>query len=65
MSRAGFGAGPTERGTTLNVPDRTADLFGDQAIRDEFEQALKAAGRFHQRQRVYLEGGPIPAPSKS
>lgn len=43
----------------LKVPDRTADLFGDQAIRDEFEQALKAAGRFHQHQRVYLNDGPF------
>ncbi|MGW5272109.1 hypothetical protein ACWEQP_05900 [Streptomyces sp. NPDC004044] len=43
----------------LNVPDRTAVLFGDQAIRDEFEQALKAAGRFHQNQRIYLDDGPF------
>lgn len=39
--------------------DRTADLFGDQGIRDEFEQALKAAGRFQQSQRMYLDDGPF------
>lgn len=42
-----------------NVPDRTADLFGDQSIRDDFEQALKAAGCFQQIQRIYLDGGPF------
>lgn len=43
----------------FKIPDRTADLFGNQAIRDEFEQALKAAGCYHNGQRMYLDGGPF------
>ncbi|MFF3454295.1 hypothetical protein ACFYXH_08170 [Streptomyces sp. NPDC002730] len=43
----------------FRMPDRTADLFGDQAIREEFEQALRAAGRFHQHQLMYISDGPF------
>ncbi|MFE4797178.1 hypothetical protein ACFRFL_19205 [Streptomyces sp. NPDC056708] len=43
----------------FNIPDRTADLLGDQGIRDEFGEALRAAGRFQQSQRKYLDDGPF------
>ncbi|MFG3173607.1 hypothetical protein ACGFZC_00885 [[Kitasatospora] papulosa] len=43
----------------FRIPDRVADLFGDQRILGEFEQALKAADCFHPGQRMYLDGGPF------
>lgn len=45
MPVVGHGAGATGSRIGLNVPDRTAALFGDQAIRDVFKQALNDAGR--------------------
>ncbi|MGW1469129.1 hypothetical protein ACWCPT_32880 [Streptomyces sp. NPDC002308] len=41
----------------FEIPDRVADLFGDQRIRGEFEQAPKAADCFHQGRRMYLDDG--------
>ncbi|MFJ4840065.1 hypothetical protein [Streptomyces sp. NPDC088746] len=43
----------------FKIPDRVADLFGDHRIRDEFEQALRAADSFYQGQRIYLDDGPF------
>ncbi|MFE9400027.1 hypothetical protein [Streptomyces flavidovirens] len=43
----------------FEIPDRTSDLFGADAIRDEFQQALKTAGCFHRGHLMYLDSGPF------
>ncbi|MFI1619665.1 hypothetical protein ACH4VT_22270 [Streptomyces lydicus] len=43
----------------FRIPDRTADLFSDPTIREEFKQALKVAGRLRQHQLMYLDDGPF------
>ncbi|WP_406190276.1 hypothetical protein OH791_33970 [Streptomyces anulatus] len=41
----------------FKIPDRVADLFGDDTIRVEFQQALLAAGQVQGHE--YLEHGPF------
>lgn len=43
----------------FKIPDRVADLFGDNAIRVEFQQALLAAGKVQGHEMKYLEDGPF------
>ncbi|MFH9579153.1 hypothetical protein ACH4MO_14280 [Streptomyces globisporus] len=43
----------------FKIPDRVADLFGDNAIRVEFQQALLAAGQVQGHEMKYLEDGPF------
>ncbi|MFJ3278498.1 hypothetical protein [Streptomyces halstedii] len=43
----------------FKIPDRVADLFGDDAIRVEFQQALLAAGQVQGHEMKYLEDGPF------
>ncbi|RPK56259.1 hypothetical protein EES43_24765 [Streptomyces sp. ADI96-02] len=43
----------------FKISDRVADLFGDHAIRVEFQQALLAAGQLQDHEMKYLEDGPF------
>ncbi|MYR36389.1 hypothetical protein GTX14_04900 [Streptomyces sp. SID4944] len=43
----------------FKIPDRVADLFGDQTIRVEFQQALLAVGQVQGYEMKYLEDGPF------
>ncbi|MFE5958854.1 hypothetical protein [Streptomyces rubiginosohelvolus] len=43
----------------FKIPDRVADLCGDDAIRVEFQQALLAAGQVQGYEMQYLEDGPF------
>ncbi|MGW4834802.1 hypothetical protein [Streptomyces globisporus] len=43
----------------FKIPDRVADLFGSNAIRVEFQQALLAAGQAQGHEMKYLEDGPF------
>lgn len=43
----------------FKIPDRVADLFGDDAIRVEFQQALLAVGQVQGHAMRYLEDGPF------
>ncbi|MGC5534197.1 hypothetical protein [Streptomyces sp. SR-10] len=43
----------------FKIPDRVADLFGDDSVRVEFQQALLAAGQVQDYEMKYLEEGPF------
>ncbi|MDQ0791946.1 hypothetical protein [Streptomyces sp. B1I3] len=43
----------------FKIPDRVADLFGDQAARVEFQRALLAVGQAQHYEMTYLEDGPF------